>query len=128
MLSQVINFTLGLGLSTLSVPFLLVSYASAIERYGQQFDPSAIRFCVNQLLYDHTFPDGTPAGDRTIIDPASATIACRGVITVEEAQSVRKCVNGLLYESTFSNGNPVGERTIIDAGSAARACSLCKNG
>ena len=127
MLSQFINVTLGLMLSTLSAPFFLTSDASAIERPVQQLDPSVIRFCVNQLLYDHTFPDGTPAGDRTIIDPASASIACRGVITLEEAQSVRKCVNGLLYESTFSNGSPVGERTIIDAASAARACSLCKN-
>ena len=104
-----------------------VGDSRALEDSVRRLDPTVIRFCVNQLLFDHTFPDGTPAGKRTIIDPNSAALACRGVISKQEARTVRQCVNGLLYEETFSNGNPAGDRTILDPASAARACALCKD-
>ena len=100
---------------------------NALEDVETFVDPDVIRSCVNQLLYKHTFPDGSPAGDRTIIDPASASLACRGVTSKDEADLVRQCINGLLYTETFTNGNPAGDRTIIDPASASRACSVCKS-
>ena len=127
-MSKLLRFSL---LTVLGVSVNLLS-GTALHASGQQkpevpfLDPNIIRICVNQLLYEHTFNDGTPAGERTIIDPNAASLACRGVKFEEDVLAVRQCVNGLLYTMTFSNGNPAGERTILDPTSAARACTFCK--
>jgi hypothetical protein len=99
--------------------------AGAIAMESHPPDPDIIRFCVNQLLYTQTFNDGKPSGDRTIITPNAAAIACRGIQSRTEAREVRRCVNGLLYENTFSDGTPTGARTILEPEAAARACSRC---
>jgi hypothetical protein len=88
-------------------------------------DPAVIRFCVNQLLYTQTFNDGKPSGDRTIMTPNAAAIACRGIQSRPESREIRRCVNGLLYENTFSDGTPTGPRTILEPEAAAQACSRC---
>ena len=99
--------------------------ASSYKEKKVRFDPQVIKFCVNQLLYEDTFPNGNPVGDRTILDPASAARACKGVSSKDEAIEVKRCVNGLLYESVFRDGSPSGERTIFDPSSAAQACQIC---
>lgn len=98
--------------------------ASSSQLKKRPFDPLIIKFCVNQLLYEDTFSNGTPSGDRTIIDPASAANACKGVSTKNEALEIKRCVNGLLYESVFRDGSPSGDRTIFDPRSAAEACQV----
>ncbi|NCJ07026.1 hypothetical protein GS597_11000 [Synechococcales cyanobacterium C] len=92
-----------------------------------QPNPEVIKICVNRLLFERTFRDGTPSGNRTIIDPRSAAIACQGVSSLTEATNARLCVNRLLYTGTFSDGAPTGQRTIVDPADAARACSLCQD-
>ena len=102
--------------------------ASSFKKHPRNFNPDIIKFCVNQLLYEDTFPNGNPVGDRTIIDPASAARACKGVSAKADSIEIKRCVNGLLYKSVFNDGTPAGERTIFEPSSAAQACQYCHDG
>ena len=69
-----------LSLATIEV------HASSYKLQKRRLDPLIIKFCVNELLYEGTFANGNPSGDRTIVDPASAARACKGVSSKEEAR------------------------------------------
>ena len=115
--------THSLGISLVAV-LLLFPPVGLASHFKSRLDPDLIKFCVNQLLFEDTFPNGRPVGDRTIIDPQSAARACQGVTDKRQALDVKRCMNGLLFDRTFSDGDPVGERTIIDPASASEACQV----
>ncbi|MCM1985024.1 hypothetical protein [Lyngbya confervoides] len=123
--------SLGSGLYRVATPWLIIGGTLGepglvpIAAQPISVDGNLIKLCVNQLLYDHTFRDGTPAGDRTIIDPRSAAVACRGIRSRTQAESIQRCMNQLLYDRIFTDGKPAGDRTILDPSAAAEACQLC---
>lgn len=86
-----------------------------------------VKVCVNNLLFQQIFKDGTPAGPRTIINQGDAAIACQGVTTLQQALAAKLCVNGILFKSTFSDGTPSGPATGVDTRNAAIACAICSN-
>jgi hypothetical protein len=87
----------------------------------------AIKICVNNLLFQQIFSDGSPGGARTIINQGDAAIACQGVSNLQQAYAAKLCVNGLLFKSTFSDGTPSGPPTGLDTRNAAIACAICPN-
>ena len=86
-------FALSFGIQTFQVN------ASSYPGKKRIFDPLIIKFCVNQLLYEDTFANGNPSGDRTVIDPTSAAKACKPFassgMTLPPLANICRCSNAL---------------------------------
>ncbi|MBW4551814.1 MAG: hypothetical protein KME35_11995 [Aphanocapsa sp. GSE-SYN-MK-11-07L] len=118
--SRICLVSLGLICGIFAVPqFALTQNVS-----GQAL---VVKVCVNNLLFQSIFKDGTPAGPRTNLAPNDAAIACQGVKSLAQALSLKSCVNGLLFTNIFRDGTPAGPATNVDPRSAAIACAICPN-